>query len=185
MKDVYRVVCSENQKLYPGQVFVDFMPAGQSRQENCLNHDAILQMRRTINPGVDSVENGLILTDYGFGRPEMGYEAAYGPERRKPGYDAGKYEPVILERFRQMREAGKEKTLDVSISELAALYGFEQTEDNGSPKSAREAALIEEARRQKEIARKKAEQREYEAKKQSNLSTEQILKWKYSRYFGD
>ena len=121
MKDVYRVVCSENQKLYPGQVFVDFMPAGQSRQENCLNHDAILQMRRTINPGVDSVENGLILTDYGFGRPEMGYEAAYGPERRKPGYDAGKYEPVILERFRQMREAGKEKTLDVSISELAAL----------------------------------------------------------------
>lgn len=26
MKDVYRVVCSENQKLYPGQVFVDFMP---------------------------------------------------------------------------------------------------------------------------------------------------------------
>ena len=132
MKDVYRVVCSENQKLYPGQVFVDFMPAGQSRQENCLNHDAILQMRRTINPGVDSVENGLILTDYGF-----------------------------------------------------ALYGFEQTEDNGSPKSAREAALIEEARRQKEIARKKAEQREYEAKKQSNLSTEQILKWKYSRYSGD
>ena len=109
MKDVYRVVCSENQKLYPGQVFVDFMPAGQSRQENCLNHDAILQMRRTINPGVDSVENGLILTDYGFGRPEMGYEAAYGPERRKPGYDAGKYEPVILERFRQMREAGKER----------------------------------------------------------------------------
>lgn len=66
MKDVYRVVCSENQKLYPGQVFVDFMPAGQSRQENCLNHDAILQMRRTINPGVDSVENGLILTDYGL-----------------------------------------------------------------------------------------------------------------------
>ena len=172
MKDVYRVVCSENQKLYPGQVFVDFMPAGQSRQENCLNHDAILQMRRTINPGVDSVENGLILTDYGFGRPEM-------------GYDAGKYEPVILERFRQMREAGKEKTLDVSISELAALYGFEQTEDNGSPKSAREAALIEEARRRKEIERKKAEQRDYEAKKQSNLSTEQILKWKYSRYSGD
>ena len=84
-----------------------------------------------------------------------------------------------------LREAGKEKTLDVSISELAALYGFEQTEDNGSPKSAREAALIEEARRQKEIARKKAEQREYEAKKQSNLSTEQILKWKYSRYSGD
>lgn len=131
------------------------------------------------------MENGLILTDYGFGRPEMGYEAAYGPERRKPGYDAGKYEPVILERFRQMREAGKEKTLDVSISELAALYGFEQTEDNGSPKSAREAALIEEARRRKEIERKKAEQRDYEAKKQSNLSTEQILKWKYSRYSGD
>ena len=71
MKDVYRVVCSENQKLYPGQVFVDFMPAGQSRQENCLNHDAILQMRRTINPGVDSVENGLILTVPNGASPDM------------------------------------------------------------------------------------------------------------------
>lgn len=92
---------------------------------------------------------------------------------------------LFLSVFVKCAKPEKKKTLDVSISELAALYGFEQTEDNGSPKSAREAALIEEARRQKEIARKKAEQREYEAKKQSNLSTEQILKWKYSRYSGD
>lgn len=109
MKDVYRVVCSENQKLYPGQVFVDFMPAGQSRQENCLNHDAILQMRRTINPGVDSVENGLILTDYGFGRPEMGYEAAYGPERRKPDMTPENTNRLFLSVFVKCAKPEKKK----------------------------------------------------------------------------
>ncbi len=185
MKEVYRVVCSENQDRYPGKVFVDFMPAGHGRQEDCLNHESILRMRQNLNPGVESLENGLILTDFGGGHLEMGYEAAYGPERRIPGYDSDKYRPIIFERFRQMREAGKEKTLEVSLSDLVTLYGFKQTADTNTPKSAREIALIEEAKRREDIERKKAERQEYEARTQSKLSTEQILKWKYSRYSGD
>lgn len=186
MKDIYRVVCSENQRLYPGQTFIDFMPAGHTRQENCLNHESILQMRRMVNPDVDSIENGLLLTDYGNGRLELQYEKAYNYHiRRHQEYVKEKYEPLIFERFRQMRAAGKEKTLEVSLRDLVVLYDFHQSIDDGSPKSAREMALIEEARKRKEIERRKNEMREQMAKKEKNLTTEQILRWKYARYSGD
>lgn len=109
MKDVYRVVCSENQKLYPGQVFVDFMPAGQSRQENCLNHDAILQMRRTINPGVDSVENGLILTDYGFGRPEWVMKRLTVPNGASPDMTPENTNRLFLSVFVKCAKPEKKK----------------------------------------------------------------------------
>lgn len=186
MKEVYRVVCSENQRLYPGQTFVDFMPAGMSRQENCLNHESILKMRRLVNPEVDSLENGLIITDYGNGNLELGYEKAYNYQiRRNQDYFKQKYEKLIFERYRQMKEAGKEKTIEVSMRDLAVLYDFHQSVDNGAPKSAREAALIEEAQRLKEAEQRKKDSIEQQAKREQNLTTQQILKWKYSRYSGD
>ena len=61
MNDVYRVVCSENPRLYPGKTFIDIYPAGSSRPENCLNHDCILMMRQVINPEVYSLESGILL----------------------------------------------------------------------------------------------------------------------------
>ena len=186
MKDIYRVVCSENQRLYPNQTFVDFMPAGMSRQENCLNHESILQMRRVVNPEVDALEDGLVLIDYGNGNLELGYEKAYNYQiRRNQEYFKQKYEKLIFERFRQMKEAGKEKTIEISMRDMAVQYDFHAMAKIESPQSAREAALVEEAKRLEEQERRRKEQSAYQAKKESNLTTEQLLKWKYSRYSGD
>ena len=185
MKDIYRVVCSQNQSLYPNRIFVDFMPAEASQQENCLNHEAMLKMRRLTYPDVENIEDGLIITDYGNGRLELGYEQGY---IHKKGQNLDKfreqYEDLVFERFRQMKKAGKEKTIDVSLHDLVKLYGFHQTENDNSPKSAREIALIEEAKKIKEAEHKKKE-RAQQSTKEKDWTTEQILRWKYSRYSGD
>lgn len=65
MPDKYRVICSENQNLYPEKIFVDIYPAGSMRPESCLTHDGLLQMRRLINPNIQKLESGIILTDFG------------------------------------------------------------------------------------------------------------------------
>ena len=77
MKDLYRVVCSENQQLYPNKTFIDIYPAGISRPENNVTHDCILSMRRIINPEVYPIVSGIILTDLGHGNIHLKYEKVY------------------------------------------------------------------------------------------------------------
>ncbi len=197
MKDVYRVVCSENQRLYPGKTFIDIYPAGSFRPENCLNHDCILMMRQVINPEVYSLEPGILLYDKEGCEPHVTLEMTCN-KRLKLYQDSfrKRYEKKIIETFKKMKSLGRDRTMDVSFLDLAVRYDFFQEEKiNDTPKSAREQEIIQSAkehkiqeqRRQELIERKRNELENYRQKK--NLSKvptpEQMMAWKQAHILGD
>lgn len=197
MKEVYRVVCSENQRLYPGKTFIDIYPAGSFRPENCLNHDSILMMRQIINPEVFSLEPGILLYDKEGCEPHLVFEKMFN-KRQKFYQDSfrQRYEKKIVETFQKMRSLGRDKTMDVSFLDLAVRYDFFQSDYLAdTPKSAREQEIIQSAqkhkiqerKRQELISRKQNELENYRAKK--NLSKaptpEQMLAWKQAHILGD
>lgn len=186
--DIYRVVCSENQRLYPGKTFIDFMPAGTNRCENAVIHDSILKMRQMINPEVDSLTTGLLLYDFGDGNISLKYEKAYNYIiRRNQAYIKDKYENMIIERFKDMRAMGKEKTLDVSLSTLAVVYDFYKSDNTNSdsPRSAREAELRRKAEEYRQLQKRRQVSINNARTKDSPYSPSQIMAWKMAHYNGD
>lgn len=186
--DIYRVVCSENQRLYPGKTFVDFMPAGLNRCENSVIHDSILKMRQMINPEVTSLTSGLFLYDLGGGRTELRFERADNYQVRRYQEDIkAKYSNMIVDRFREMRAAGKEKTLDVSLSTLAIVYDFYKAGDVGDdvPKSAREMELRQKAAEYRQREQRRKELAEYQRTHEVSYPESRIMAWKMARYSGD
>lgn len=194
MIDTYRVVCSENDRLYPGEIFVDIYPAGNSRPENCLTHNGLLAMRRISNPGVSNIEPGILLFDNGQEQPSLKYEKATSYSRRR--YQESVHQKIdkkIYETFQKMKAARKNRTLEVSFASMAVLYDLNAAQDNDSPKSAREYSLIEENKYQKRLAQKRQELIEYKRlelakyieRKGSSYTPEQMIAWKQARNHGD
>lgn len=186
--DIYRVVCSENQRLYPGKTFIDFMPAGTNRTENSVIHDSILKMRQMINPEVSALTSGLFLYDLGDGRVNLHFERADNYQvRRYQETIKAKYSKMIIERFNEMRSAGKEKTLDISMATLAVAYDFYKALDNDdqTPKSAREMELRQKAEEYRNQERRRKELAEYHRTHASNHIETQRMAWKMARYSGD
>lgn len=186
--DIYRVVCSENQRLYPGKTFIDFMPAGLNRSENSIIHDSILKMRQMIDPEVHSLTSGLFLYDLGGGRVNLHFERAENFQLRR--YQDGikaKYSDMIIDRFREMRAAGKEKTLEVSLSTLAVVYDFYKAcnVDDTAPKSAREMELRRQAEEYRQREQRRKELAEYQRTHSVSYSEGQIMAWRQARYSGD
>lgn len=185
MPDKYRVICSENQKLFPGQTFVDIYPAGSMRPENCLTHDGLLQMRRLINPDVQKLESGIILTDFGHGNILLQYEKM--PNRRMQQYQdhlRQKLDPLILNTFRKMKNRNKDRTLEVSIANMAVMYDLHASPEN-EQHSAREDLLIRQNAYQKRLAEKRRELIERKAKEKYASAPQILLAWKQSQYRGD
>lgn len=179
MSKVYRVVCSENQKLYPNQLFVDFMPAGDSRPENCLNHECILKMRQMINPQVNSLESGILFYDYGDNNYLIKYEKVTNYSmRRYQEYIKQRLDKEILSTYQRMQANNKEKTLEVSLTNMAIIYDFYRLEDNGSHKSAQETALMQRAQEYKRQMQKRRELIEHKRNREVKVTIEQLLAWK-------
>ncbi|MBQ8785583.1 MAG: hypothetical protein IJZ59_06045 [Alphaproteobacteria bacterium] len=189
--DIYRVVCSENQQLYPNETFVDFMPAGMNRSENSVIHDSILKMRRLANPDVESLCNGLLLYDFGAGRIELKFEKAYNHIIRRNQENFRKnYEHLIIRRFKEMRESGKDKTLNINTSTLAVVYDFYKKDSNNLnvPQSAREMELrrkAEDYRQQQKRRNELIEKANERSKEERPFTSEQFLAWKMAHYQGD
>lgn len=184
--DIYRVVCSENQHLYPGKIFIDFMPAGTNRCENSVIHDSILKMRQMINPEVKALTRGLFLYDLGDGRINLQFEKTDNRQIRNSQEDIkAKYTNMIIESFREMRASGKEKTLDISMSTLAVVYDFYKADiDDNAPKSARETELRIKAAEYRQAEKRRKELAEYQ-RTHTTYSEAQLMAWKMARRFGD
>lgn len=193
MTDIYRVVCSENTKLYPGEIFIDIYPAGDWRPENSLAHNGILKMRQIIKPEVYNIEPGILLFDNGDENPILKYEKVTSYSRKRyQEYVHQKVDNKIYERFREMKAAGKNRTIEVSFANWAVLYDLNAAKDDNSPKSAREYSLIEENQHQKRLAQKRQELIEhkrlelsrYIERKGAGYTPEQMMAWKQARNMG-
>lgn len=185
MADKYRVICTENQRLYPGKTFIDIYPAGSLRPENSLTHDCLLQMRRLATPEVDKLESGIILTDFGNGSIHLQYETM--PNRRMKEYQnllRQRLDKQIIDTFKQMRAKGFDRTLEISFTEMAARFDLYASEDD-TPVSARQDALIKENARQKRLAEKHKEAVRRAAASRYAASPEILLAWRQAKYRGD
>lgn len=183
MFDKYRVVCSENLKLYPDKLFIDIYPAGSSRPENCLNHECILQMRRVVNPDVSSLASGIILTDRGNGDIFLQYEKVTNYRLKQyQEYIRSKVDNKIIETFKKMKALGKNRTLEVSLSSMAVLFDLQKRPD--TPVSAREDALQKEADHQRKLKAALHYRQVYHASQKNASHPEIMLAWKQAMYRG-
>lgn len=185
MPDKYRVLCSENQFRYPGKTFVDIYPAGFLRPENSLTHDGLLQMRRLVNPDVEILETGIILTDFGSGNIMLQYEKM--PNRRMQQYQTSlrqRLDPLIIKTFREMKQHGQNRTLEVSMASMAVMYDLHSFSEE-QPRSAREDALIRQNAYQKRLYEKRRLQIERQAQKENAPSPQVLLAWRQALYRGD
>lgn len=184
MADKYRVICTENQRLYPDKTFIDIYPAGSLRPENSLTHDCLLQMRRLINPEVNKLESGIILTDFGNGNIHLQYEAM--PTRRLREYQNSLRQTLdgkIIDTFRKMRAKGFDRTLEISFTEMAARFDLYAADDE-TPVSAREDALIKENARQKRLIEKRKELIRRKAASKYAAHPEILLAWRQAKRRG-
>lgn len=184
MPDKYRVICTESQNLYPGITFIDIYPAGSLRPENSLTHDCLLQMRRLVNPDVDKLESGIILTDFGNGNIHLQYEKM--PNRRMQEYQNSlrqRLDGQIINTFKQMRSKGFDRTLDISFRDMAARFDLYAPE-NETPVSARQDALIKENARQKKLIEKHKEIVRRSAASKYAAHPEILLAWYQAKYRG-
>lgn len=136
MARVYRVVVSENQKLYPDQTYIDFAPAASS------THEIILKMRQKIYPGLQILTDGLHLYDFGNGNIQFKTET---PNDREfvdyPAEILGKYQNQIILAYQRMREANLDQTINVQDYDMAEIFDFYSKAVPEAPISAREADL--------------------------------------------
>lgn len=66
--------------------------------------------------------NDLLLYDFDNGEVKLQYEKAYNHlVRCNQEYIRDKYESLILSRFKEMRSLGRERTLDISMTNLAII----------------------------------------------------------------
>ncbi len=185
MPDKYRVICTENQRAYPGKTFIDIYPAGVMRPENSLTHDCLLQMRRLINPEVEKLESGIILTDFGDGNIHLQYEGTTNKRMREyQKYLRQKLDGQIIDTFKKMRTRGLDRTLEISFTEMAARFDLYAPEEE-TQISAREDALIKENARQKKLIEKHKEAVLRSSRSKYASHPEIILAWQQAKYRGD
>lgn len=185
MSTSYRIICCENQKLYPGETFVDIMPAIPVRQEDSLSHRFMEKVRQRLIPDVKCVEYGFILTESDNGELSISYEESYHKDisRYKEQFQE-KYEDVMFAAFREMKAQGKDRTFHIDMAELASLYGVGQKiRYEGQPTSIKEERFKEAA----EISRRREEsytmQRNYYER--TGIDPIERLKQRYRNYSGD
>lgn len=184
MPDKYRVICTENQRAYPGKTFIDIYPAGCLRPENSLTHDCLLQMRRLTNPDVEPLESGIILTDFGNGNIHLQYERM--PNRRMQEYQnhlRQRLDGQIIKTFKQMQAQGVNRTLEISFSEMAVRFDLYAHNDE-TPISAREDALIKENAYQKRLIEKRKEAARRAAASRYAAHPEILLAWRQAKHRG-
>ncbi len=181
MLDKYRVVCSENQQLYPNRVFIDIYPA-----DSDLNHDCLLQLRKIKNPEVSQIVSDIILTDLGNEKVLLQYEdvsdssfLARQNELRKT------LDEEIRQTFVQMRRENKDRTIEANITNMAVIYGLAEPIDENTPISAREYELRKILEREKRIHQKKRELAEYKENQASSMETRRAWRAALNRYRGD
>lgn len=185
MPDKYRVICTENQRRYPGKTFIDIYPAGCMRPENSLTHDCLLQMRRLATPEVDKIESGIILTDFGNGNIHLQYEAM--PNRRMREYQQylrQRLDGQIIDTFKEMKAKGVNRTLEISFCDMATRFDLYAPNDE-TPISAREDALIKENAHQKRLIEKRKEAVRRAASSKYAAHPEILLAWRQAKYRGD
>ncbi len=185
MSDKYRVICSENQQLYPQKIFVDIYPAGNLRPENSLTHDGLLQMRRLINPNVEKLESGIILTDFGHGNIILQYEKTYN--RRMQQYQdflRQRLDPLIIQTFLSMKQHGKDRTIEVSLSNMAVMYDLHKLSEDHHL-SAREEALIKQNEQIKKTAEKRRQLIHHHAQNKYASNPHLLLAWRQAKHNGD
>lgn len=188
MSTSYRIICCENEEKYPGKTFVDIMPAMQVRQEDCLSHRFMEKLRQQQNPGVHCVEYGFILTEKNNGDLEISYEESYHQDiSRYYQLFQAKYEDKMFKAFREMREAGRDRTFHINMTDLAKLYGCgaEMVNNNGPVKSSYEERFFEAAERAQRREENMAMQREYDRKNDVGSLEYLRRKYLYRGYDGD
>lgn len=184
MFEKYRVICTENQKLYPDKLFIDIYPAGIGSAANSLTHECLLQMRRMINPEVEVVETGILLTDLGNGNLQLQYEKM--PNRRMQQYQDNlrkQLDKKITDAYKDMRLQNKDRTMEVSLSNMVVLFDLNAGDD--TPVSAREDALIKENARQKYIVEKRKHLLQRKASNKYASKPHTLLAWKQAMIRGD
>jgi hypothetical protein len=156
---IYRVLVSENQKLYPNRVFVDIAPA-QVGIDFYSTHAVMLQVRRKYNPDVDALTDGLLM--YDFGNNEIRFKMEQVTDKRLKAYQEGimaRYREDILATYRQMKASGATSTLRTDTYSLAEIFqdifAPKKDEEDQYPRSAREEAMREEARRLQDCQRRR------------------------------
>ncbi len=155
------------------------------RPENCLTHDGLLQMRRLINPNVQKLESGIILTNFGHSNILLQYEKM--PNRRMQQYQdhlRQKLDPLIIDTFRKMKNHNKDRTFEVSMANMAVMYELHSSSEN-EQLSAREDLLIRQNSYQKHLAEKRRELIERKAKEKYASAPQLLLAWKQAKYRGD
>ena len=138
MPRMYRVVCTENQSRYPNKIFIDILPADPGSTNADLTHSMLIEARKLSNPGVSPVLTGGILTEFEDGSVYLKYETQKTPKTFQ-------LEQQIIDTFKDMRQRGKDRTIDVSF----AYTNIINTKD--IPINARQAKYIEEAKRLRDI----------------------------------
>ncbi|MBE6454137.1 MAG: hypothetical protein E7017_04555 [Alphaproteobacteria bacterium] len=185
MKDLYRVVCSENQQLYPNKTFIDIYPAGISRPENNVTHDCILSMRRIINPEVYPIVSGIILTDLGHGNIHLKYEKVYNKRLAQYQEHLRTYmDAKIIKTFIEMKQQNQNKTIDINMTNLAIYYDINAT-NKSTPISAKEQLLIQKKEEYQNMIQRKKQRINQNSKQPFAHAPHILLAWKQALRISD
>lgn len=75
--------------------------------------------------------NDLLLYDFDNGKVKLQYKKAYNHlVRCNQEYIRDKYESLILSRFKEMRSLGRERTLDISMTNLAIITNYKNAKES-------------------------------------------------------
>lgn len=148
----YRVVCSENQDLYPGKIFVDIC------RDGFCSHDCIFKMRQYLNPGVERIFNdsrGIMLREARDGSFHLVYTRHRDVRAQKDQeIKRQRVDGLIIEEFKKMREKGLIQTISVPYARL--MYVGENVKKGGKVNTFQEERAYELLNKEERIARLKA-----------------------------
>ena len=182
MHHTYRVVCTENQQKYPDKTFIDIYSADIGSPNAELTHNMLIEMRKLSNPDVYPVLTGVILTEFEDGSIRLKYEQQGNKflqmEQTKKRQ---KLEPEIIKTFKDMKQRGRNKTLDVSFAYMSILYDMHASKEDCI--SARQANLIEQTERLRKV-KERHDDVVYRGQ-QEKLDPIVMMKARMNRYQGD
>lgn len=95
-----------------------------------------------------------------------------------------KLDPLIIETFQKMKNHNKDRTLEVSMANMAVMYDLHSSSEN-EQLSEREDLLIRQNSYQKHLAEKRRELIERKAKEKYASTPQLLLAWKQAKYRGD
>lgn len=115
----YRVICTENQELYPGKIFIDICRDGMC------SHDCLFEMRKSLNPGVERIFNdsrGIMLKEMKNGEIMLIYtkhndKMAQILQSKKRSI----VDPLIIKTFREMRQKNCVQTISIPLVRIKKL----------------------------------------------------------------